>query len=168
MSTTAGAEKRQPPSSPVGSLILIFLFTGLGGAFLYWSVSQLWYLHSSRNWASTQGVIYESRYIDHGRRKDGEARIRYRYAVDGRTYEGGNLLPGTLAYTDRDEKEKVRQYRPGMTVPVYYNPENPEASSLEVGVVTRFPFLALALGLPFILYAAYTGWCLARGGSPRL
>ncbi len=147
---------------------MILLFTGLGGAFLYWSVSQLWYVFSSRSWPSTEGTIYESRYIDHGRRRDGEARIRYRYAVNGRSYEGGNLLPGTLAYTDRDEQEKVRQYRPGMTVPVYYDPENPESSSLEVGVVTRFPFLGLGIGLPFILYAAYAGWRLLRGKSASL
>ncbi len=94
-------------------------------------------------------------------------RLRYSYSVNGRTYEGGNLLPGTLAYTDRDEEEKVRQYRPGMTVSVYYDPRNPESSALEVGVMTRFPFIALAIGLPFIFGAAYIVWSSLRGKPAR-
>lgn len=167
MSNVIAHNRKQAPH-PRAAILLAVICVGFGGAFLYWSISQFWYSYASSSWASTQGTIYESRYVDHGRRRDGEARIRYSYSVNGRAYEGGNLLPGTLAYTDADEEEKVQQYRPGMTVPIYYDPENPESSSLEVGVVTRFPFIALAIGLPFTFYAAYLGWGLVRGQPVRV
>ena len=148
-------DRQQKASSPIAGIIVALICLGFGGAFLYWSISQLWYVFASRSWDSTEATIRESRYIDHGRRRDGEVRLRYSYTVNGRSYEGGNLLPGTLAYTDADEEEKVRQYRPGMTVPVYYDPQNPESSALEVGVMTRFPIIALAIGLPFVIAALY-------------
>lgn len=159
----------QKPGMPLRSSVILAVITGgLGAALLYWSLSQFWYGHASKSWASTRGTITESRYIDRGTRKDGEARIRYKYSVQGRTYDGGNLLAGNLTYTDRDEEEKARHYKPGMIVPVYYDPEKPESSALEVGAVTRMPYLALALALFFGGSAAYIAWCLAKGRPVRL
>lgn len=164
--SNANAAPQPPPqqkqASPIIGIIFVLILLGLGGAFLYWSGSQLWDYFASRSWASTQGVIYQSRFIDRGRRRDSEAQIRYRYSVNGQSYEGSNLLAGSLAYTDADEEEKVRQYRPGMTVPVYYDPQRPESSALEVGVLTRFPFIGLIVGLFFFVSGVYIAIALMR------
>lgn len=166
MSNMNGTRK---PGMPLHSSILLAIIAGgLGAVFLYWSLSQFWHAHASRNWASTQGSIVESRYIDHGPRKDGEARIRYKYSVQGNSYEGGNLLAGNLAYTDRDEEEKTKHYKPGMSVTVYYDAQRPESSALEIAAVTRMPYLALAFGLLFGGAACYIAWCLAKGRPVRL
>ena len=152
----------QKPASPIVGIIFVLILLGLGGGLLYWSGSQFWDYYASRSWARTEGQIHESRFIDYGRRRDGIVRLRYSYTVEGRAYEGGNLLPGSLAYTDADEKEKVRQYRPGMTVPVYYDPQHPESSALEVGVMTRWPFISLVIGLFFFGGGIYLAIALAR------
>ena len=158
----AAQQPQQKSASPIIGIIFVLILLGLGGGLLYWTGAQLWDYFASRNWASTQGVIYQSRFIDRGRRRDSEAQIRYRYSVNGQSYEGGNLLPGSLAYTDSDEEEKVRQYRPGMTVPVYYDPQHPESSALEVGVMTRWPFISLVIGLFFFVSGVYIAIALMR------
>ena len=167
MSNANAAQQQQKPASPIVGIIFVLILLGLGGGLLYWSGAQFWDYYASRNWTATQGVIYQSRFIDRGRRRDSEAQIRYRYSVGGQSYEGGNLLPGSLAYTDADEEEKVRQYRPGMTVPVYYDPQNPNTSALEVGVMTRFPFIGLVIGLLFFVGGVYVAIALARNKPAR-
>lgn len=158
----------RPAARPLPMIIFTLLCAGFGIAFLYWSASQLWYVVASRSWAQTDGLITESRYIDNGPRRDSEARIRYTYAVGEQTYEGGNLLPGSLAYDDATEEQKVQQYRRGKTVTVFYDPGDPASSSLERGVTTRLTYIGLVLGLAFFSYAVYLVVNLIRGTRPRL
>jgi hypothetical protein len=158
----------QPGMNRRSSLLLAILAGALGAGFLWWSLTQFWSSYTSKNWPATQGKITESRFIDHGRRRDGELRIRYDYSVQSRNLTGNRLLAGNLTYTDKNEKEKANYYKRGMVVPVYYDPANPESSALEVGVITRMPFIGLILGLMFGVPALYIVWCMVSGRPVRL
>jgi hypothetical protein len=150
---------------PKGAAYLLILFCVVAGALLVlWGAKHLWYARASRGWSRAEGRIEESRWVPgSGRSTTGYAKIKYRYAVGGRTYEGRNILPGGGEYPESDEEAKVRQYRVGSAVTIFYDPERPESSSLEVGVVTRIPFLLLGLGVFSLACASSLGWRLRRG-----
>lgn len=157
------------PGMKLGPALALAALCGVFGAgFLYWAFSQMWYVYTSSAWVATEGMITMSQFIDNPPRGDDEARIRYIYSVNGETYEGRNLLPGSLAYADALEAQKVAEYPVGMTTNVYYDPQNPQNSSLEPGTPTRLTYLGLLLGLMFISGAAYIGYSLIRGRPVRL
>lgn len=164
--STLKAEKPAMKAGP--AIALAVLCGGFGIAFLYWGLSQVWFIFASSSWTQTEGTITMSQFIDNPPRRDDEARIRYIYQVDGETYEGRNVLPGTLAYDDATEEEKVQQYRVGASATIYYDPQNPESSSLEPGTPTRLTYIGLVLGLLFTSGAVYILYSLIRGQPVRL
>lgn len=161
--------KPEKPAMKAGPAIaLAVLCGGFGIAFLYWGLSQVWFVYASSGWPQTEGTITMSQYIDNPPRRDDEARIQYIYQVGGQPYKGRNLLPGTLAYDDATEEEKVEQYRVGTTTTVYYDPQHPERSSLERGTPTRLTYIGLVLGLIFTSGAGYVLFSLLRERPVRL
>ena len=80
--------------------------------------------------------------------------IGYRYTVAGREFEATRHLetPGFGGKRKRlDVAEKTTAlYRPGMEIAVYYNPENPAESRLQVGPEYG-TYLQLALGLMLLV-----------------
>jgi hypothetical protein len=135
--------------------VALLLGLGLFGA----GISMLWSTQNSKTWPHTPGVISESEWRLRGR-DDGIAHIVYRYSVAGQSYDGNNILPGINEYTSSDEEAKVRQYRPGSSVTVFYDPSDPQNSCLEVGVLTRTPFIMLGLAIFFILSGGSFAWSL--------
>jgi hypothetical protein len=131
----------------------------LGFVFLVWGISQLWTSHKSKNWAHTQGIVYQSEWVEnHLNHGEGTAKIVYRYSVDGQNYEGANILPWPNEYLTPDEQAKLRQYPVGANVTVFYDPADPQNCSLEIGVITNLTYMMLGLAMLFIISATALFW----------
>jgi hypothetical protein len=147
---------------PRAVVILLIVFAVLfGGLFTFLSISGFWGAHASRNWSKTKGLILKSVWIP-GKNQSGHAQIDFNYSVDGRDYRGDHILAGHNEYGALDEKDKVKQYQVGMTVPVYYDPANPTSSCLEPGVLSSLPFIDLGIGLFSIAVAISFAWRLSK------
>lgn len=113
-------------------IVLAFLFVLIFGV----SLTPLFYFQLQKSleiaqWPTVQGTIVESKVVgDRAFRPD----VDYVYTVDGNEYSGTSYLnlPGFGGRTSRfDAAEKlVNQYPKGSSVTVYYNPENPQQSTL--------------------------------------
>ena len=156
--------ERKHALNPVASYLLIGASLVLGLFLLSVAISQMWTTHKSTSWEKTQGVITQSNWVPSRSRHEGETlHVEYKYAVGGQRYEGTNILPGANEYSERDQKEKFRQYPVGAAVGVFYDPSHPQDSCLEPGVTTSLPFLLLGLAIFFILGGAAFAWRMRRG-----
>lgn len=91
-------------------------------------------------WATTQGVVVESRV--EARNEAGAdrpnvrygARIAYEYVVNGKTYRSERVsYEGTLWRPTREAAEADRaRFAEGQKVSVFYDPEKPERAVLDV------------------------------------
>lgn len=93
----------------------------------------------SARFAAVAGTITHSEVFQY-RSNDGDvftgADIRYRYAVNGRSFEGDTLRYSTAAFhsSERGWAERaVRKYPVGASVTVYYDPHDPAQSLLQPG-----------------------------------
>ena len=128
---------RQQAVPPCGHLIIaVSLIMGLLS--LAVGIFLLLITQESRTWPSTQGVISESWWMQGT--KSSCAVIRYKYRVGERSYEGNSILPYSNEYSQAEQRLKVDQYPVGANVKVFYDPNHPQNSCLEVGVVTTTPF----------------------------
>ena len=128
----------------------IFLIVGvLLGGFLLW---QLIKGMKAKNWPTAQGRVIDSRvstsvsYDDDGDRSTTYgAEISYSYDIDGYEYRGNRRSFADYSSSNRRRAEKIiARFAPGVDVPVYYNPEDPEKSVLEPGInVVSVLFLLL-------------------------
>ena len=107
----------------------------------------------SRSWPTVTGVITESR-VQSTRDRDGQwshkARIRYRYAVNGKFYDGD-----TISYAKglfEGASVQVSRYAQGSPVGVYYDPKDPTSAVLDPGTGPT-PALALIAAVGCFGYA---------------
>jgi hypothetical protein len=119
---------------------------------LSWHVVQADY--GSRKWIPVTGVVAASQRLRDF--KDYRPLVRYRYAVGGRTYEGGNRhanqpWPRTNIGT---ANEVVAKYHVGSPVTVFYDPANPAESAVEPGL-TWGDFVLPLLGFIFLGIAVF-------------
>jgi hypothetical protein len=107
----------------------------------------------SRSWPTAPGVITESR-VDSSRNRDGQwshtARIRYRYTVDGKTYNGDTISYAKGLFDGASVQ--VSRYPQGSAVGVYYDPKDPASAVLDPGAGPT-PALALLAGVGCFGYA---------------
>lgn len=156
--------ERKHALPPAASYLLVGASLMLGFFILALAISQLWSTRKSRSWAQIQGVISESTWAPaRSRHESGFAQIAYKYSIDGQSYEGSNILPGKNEYSDPEQREKLRQYPVGAIVTVFYDPNHPQDSCLEPGVVTSLPFLLLAIASFFSLGGGWFAWRMRRG-----
>jgi hypothetical protein len=81
--------------------------------------------------------------------------VTYTYQVSGSTYRNKELMyNGPDSYSDVDIKTLMGRFETGNTVPVLYNPSNPDESYLYVGDVDWWP---LWLGVVLLLLAGALG-----------
>lgn len=120
---------------------LATLFCVSGGLLLEWKlVDGLLQVRQSRGWKSTTGVVESL-----ARDDDGVWNITYRFAVNGRSYEGSRI-----AIAFQDSAYPVDSFFPvGKQVTVYYDPEKPERSALDLQVDTGG---AVAMGFGGLLF----------------
>lgn len=83
-------------------------------------------LEKIQTWPETTGEVLSFN-LARSHLGDFFASIRYRYQVDGVEFTGDTIRPGGRMNfrSKRLAREMGRRYQPGVTVPVYYNPDNP-------------------------------------------
>ncbi|MGD8428961.1 MAG: DUF3592 domain-containing protein [Ectothiorhodospiraceae bacterium] len=122
------------------TLLVISLILALGGLLLAVSgYRAMRVLRASRQWPSVTGEIVHAqvrkRITGPGTAEPSthpyRAVVVYRYEVDGHTHESDVIeLGGRFRQTPRMAVRQVAAYRPGSTVTVYYDPDNPETACL--------------------------------------
>jgi uncharacterized protein DUF3592 len=132
----------------------------VGAFFLMIGVMELIGGLASRRWDAVSGEIIESRFtLARWQRVHWEVEIRYRYTVEGRTYEGDRFCFGTgMAFSSRRAAEHaVTMYPKGRIVTLFVSPSDRSRAVIEPGVGWRaaMPFLSggllVALGIASIL-----------------
>ena len=104
---------------------------------------------ASLHWKTTQGKIITSKAVVCHRRyfpNDYEAQIIYEYSVNNILYSSNNLALATdlpMTYCG-NAQGMMRQYPRGMSVLVYYDPENPKNATLRPGG-TNFMVIFISL-----------------------
>ena len=132
---------------------IVFFVLGAGLVWVSWFVGRNDY-HAGRTWKPVQGQIVFSKSVKQA--GGWEPVVRYRYVVDGKSYESGKSnTSGGWGVLDAGAADMVVLDHPkGSAVTVYYNPSNPGDAALEVGLrVTHFVFAFL--GLIFIAIAVF-------------
>lgn len=114
----------------------------------------------SRSWKVTQGRITHSEMIWVGARsRSPRPKVKYAYAIEGTPYEGRRIVFEYSHVYSREAVEPILNAYPiGATVPVYYDPDRPQDSTLRqthLGILEGLVFGAMLL-LP-------TALCLAAG-----
>lgn len=125
----------------------------------------------SRTWSTTQGRITRSENTWVGSRtRSPRPVIEYTYEVASRTYVGNRIVFEYVHVYSRESAEQfLKTYPVGITVPVYYDLENPEESTLQqthLGLWSGL-FVGAMLLLPMALCLAAGAYGLADTLTPR-
>lgn len=133
-------------------VILIFLVVGLGLSYWGWSVLQK--ARASASWPNVSGQITSSS-VSHSTDSEGAdsytPSVAYRYTVNDQQYSGYQIKFGETSYSSESKAELVvARYPAGATVPIYYNPSDPDTAVLEPGV-TSGSYIILAIGACFVI-----------------
>jgi Protein of unknown function (DUF3592) len=139
------------------SWLLLFL----AGYFSYVA----WERYDSSNWPRVPGSVtrsYSTLTCGSNRSfKSWEARIDYRYVVDGTAHEASRVA-GYSILCDGDRNEVIgwlnAHYPVGKRVEVFYNPSDPDAAFLEVAPVRAFDIAMILAALVISGLMAYGGW----------
>lgn len=130
----------------VPALIGSLLFGGIG---IYFA-RLAWVARRARSWRQVAGRVIESRARQYPNPKTGspqhQAVVRYRYQVDGRTYEGYRVGIGARWDTSRrGTRRRLGRYAKGQEVAVYVHPTRHGVSTLEPRAPVQV-YLFAALG----------------------
>jgi len=135
--------------------IVLFFFTVLaiigvaGGGYFAHDYARS---RASLTWPAVDGIVLSQ--ID-----DERAHVRYVYSVDGRSYESTRVRSFLSGFM----KPGGRDYRPGESVVVFVNPEDPEYSVLNTGGAgTAFIILSILSGLAIFFGLGGVVWTLSR------
>ncbi len=137
----------------------------IGALALYIGISNVLNAKASTSWPSVEGRISKSEIrVQHGTSGGQsvsssvsyQADIEYDYTVDGEMLKGSRIGFEDLGTADRSDAETVRnRYPEGISVTVYYKPNEHQISLLEPGLRTpawfpvffSIPFLLIGLAL---------------------
>jgi hypothetical protein len=104
-------------------------------------------------WASTEGVITESR-VDDSDSDNIAPRLAYTYQVDGQPLRGWRVSYGLRGANRRAVEELIARYPQGKKVLVFYDPKAPAKAVLDnmpavswLPMISGFTFLAAAIYL---------------------
>ncbi|MEZ6187459.1 MAG: DUF3592 domain-containing protein [Planctomycetota bacterium] len=154
------APQKVPLCLPLfGGLLAVF-----GVGFLLYAVMDRGRARASVDWPSVPGriLVSEVEEAGHDIPRTYAPNVRYRYEVEGQTYEGD-----TLAFADninRDEDyvlARIAPYPVGSQADVHYDPAHPETSVLEPGVRQGSGIL-LIVGPFFALVGVLLGFVAPR------
>jgi hypothetical protein len=122
----------------LGKYLLIAMLAALAyAAWHAWGIRQ-----ASPNWPSVEGEMLVARARAHN--ETGEqsgtpthqwfTEVRYRYTVDGVTYEGTRLKAfDAIHFDEQQARAALAPFPPGARVKVYYDPRHPASSVLIPG-----------------------------------
>jgi len=104
-------------------------------------------------WPTVIGLILESR-VDDTRLDLMKPIMRYRYEVDGQTYEGFRVSFSGYGVSRSAMEKLILPYPKGNSVKVYFNPKDPSLSVLNNTQPSDWLYW-LAFGIGFLFLAAY-------------
>jgi len=127
----------------------IFLIL-LGAGFSVWGWGLIAEARQSLGWPTAVGTVIHSEVSSHDSHSEGKttrmytANVRYRYSVNGVQYTADRITLGDSSTSSAGNKQEiVGRYSVGASVPVHYDPGNPQNALLEAGPVfiTYIPFI---------------------------
>jgi Protein of unknown function (DUF3592) len=142
--------------------------TFLCPAFLIWQASDTKRQFASKYWPSVTGEVQgidAKPWLADDKTVKFFGRVNYRYVVDGREYTTDltDLGPGTKRSNRDAALADVSEYKPGMKVPVYYDPSDPGIGIIHTGIPTIHLLLLIGLCLGTIagalaIFFTLRGW----------
>lgn len=92
-------------------------------------------IREGQTWPSTEGLVLVSEVRDEGGENGWRAHVRYRYEVDGRTYENSRIAVAVEYGREgrQAHQELAARFPAGAHVTVYHNPQNPADAALIKG-----------------------------------
>lgn len=138
---------------PMDELVPGLIGFALAGGVWLWSITWIAFGLLARVWPTVEGEILECRFEasrPSSARQSGTRyylRLRYRYSVEGKTYEGKRLYFGAaIAAYDGASLGRVTMHTPGERLPVRYLPFAPGVCTLESRIAWQV-WLAFVLSL---------------------
>jgi hypothetical protein len=127
--------------------IILGLFVAAGLLATLWGWLIIVKARKTQQWPSVEGQIEESFTDD----KELFPRVTYSYAIKDRPYKRSMEFPGDVTPSQEFARSYLEKYPVGRRVTVYYNPENPDVTTLEPGV-GKGDWLVLAIGLGMLIF----------------
>lgn len=128
---------------------------------------------NSVGWPTVRGTVIESRVEHSTRTRKGRTthtytpRVRYRYGVDGREFEGDRVWFRSSSTSEAAAARTVATYASGSEVTVHHAPDDPGLACLEPGV-GEMQWLPVAGGAAAMLTGLALGWFVPRMLEARL
>jgi hypothetical protein len=143
-----------------GTLAVIGIFFLVGAGLSVWGWTILQNARASASWPTAQGRITRME-VTHSTDSEGgdsyRPEVAYEYLVNDRSYESYTIKFGENSYGNRREAEEIAaRYPVGQSVPVYYDPADPERSVLEPGV-SLGSYIVLGIGVLFVAISLIVG-----------
>ena len=130
--------------------IICFLIGTTSGTFFIWSLIKQ---NAIRKWASAHGKVLESR-LNIVSGDSFEPYVKYSYTADGKNYTNDKISPvNYLTEEENAAKKVISPYWVDATVNVFYDPNDPSRSVLE---------LKNSLGI-HIFWAVFTAFFIVAG-----
>ena len=149
-------KSRRSPAT-FGGLLFFSIFwcalTGVFVGFVLYSIVR--HLDAQKRFAETTGVVIDSSVKEHPGDSDSgptyEPAVHYRYTVNGIEYDARRVAFAKVSSSSyRAAEDTVAQFPPGQSIPVFFDPDRPSESVLQLAIPTEMFFIALFLQ-PFIL-----------------
>ena len=128
--------------------IILGLFTLTGLLTCAWGLRIISNAHKTRQWPCVEGEIEES--TIRKEHNDLLPHITYRYEVNNESFLLPLTFPADVTPTLEFAQHYVDKFPKGNQVKVYYNPDNPQHSTLEPGLA-QGDWLVLAIGLGMLV-----------------
>ena len=151
--------------SPLQCAVVAIFCGAMGALVLFVANDERQTALASINWPTVEGRITNSYNEFRGRRFDRVGKVLYSYTVNGEQYSNKNIaFNSTLA---QDHYDAPKRYPINSTIKVFYSPEHPSRSCLELGNTNILgqgfygATICLAVGLFFLFL------CLTAGQKQR-
>ena len=123
---------------------IILALVGLGGIVIsIWGWRVLRCSQQTKQWPTTAGVIEESK--PGSEHDDLLPHIVYRYETDGQALRSSFEFPSGTHPMPEFVQAYLKKYPVGVEVTVYYNPQQPQQSTLEPGAQGDWMILVLGI-----------------------
>ena len=133
------------------SCILGFVFACIGAPVLRHGVSQYRSGQASEAWPTVAGTVMDSRLVALGEKnRSVGVEVSYRYAVDGRDFDGTRIRFADITTGGRSDPATVqKRYPAGAEIRVHVDPQDATNAVLEPGVFGQV-YGVLAAGAAFL------------------
>ena len=138
-------------TNPYTIILSLFIISGLIA--MTWGWRLLSNGKKSSLWPSVDGTIVESR------QDDLLPLITFSYSVAEKAYETKMNISGDISPSEEFTSSYLKKFPIGKSIPVFYNPEQPEQATLEPGpakgdwIVFAIGFITTFFGIIFLFVA---------------